>query len=290
MMPRLHRALAPWTRAAEALFDLCEQVRCEALGARRFRGVAGNLVACHRARLRKSDLLNAHLASLIPLGGGAAHGAARQPVGAAIPRSPPPASGCGTAGCARASPPISWRSRESASDQAAFAALSRNFIAGLIEELGSIEGRERRFRPTADAPGPGPEDGRDRDRLTEDEHGDIFEPGGSVLPDAGADPLARLLYQERRPQAPAYAPFTTAHDLIIRSSELVDPTALRKERAALEQAPRRVSPRLLAHRRPTAAQIARAPGSRLVLRPRRRPCRRLAARPRHRQSGLRQRL
>ena len=210
-------------------------MRCEALGARRFRGVAANLVACHRARLAKSDLLNAHLASLVPVGEGLRMVLRDSLIGARDPSIA--ASGFWM-----------WdrwlRARfashfkalaESARDQATFAALSRNFIEGLIAELGSLEGRERRFQPTADAPGPGLEDGRDRERRTEDEHGDIFEPGGSVLADAGADPLARLLHQEKRPQAPAYAPFTTAHDLVVRASELVDPSALRKERAALEK-------------------------------------------------------
>lgn len=44
-----------------------EHSRCEAVGAINFHGIADNLVAWHKDQLKRSDLLNAHLASLIPL-------------------------------------------------------------------------------------------------------------------------------------------------------------------------------------------------------------------------------
>jgi cobaltochelatase CobT len=231
----LHRSLAPTDASEKALFDLCEQVRCEAIGALRFRGVAGNLVAAHRARLRKSDLLNAHLASLIPLAEGL-----RMVLRDSLLSAPDPS--IASSGFwmwdrwlrARFSSHLIGL-RASAGDQSAFAALSRNLIEGLIAELGSLEGRGRRFQPTANHSGAGPENGRESDRLTEDSQGDVFEPGGSLFLEGGADPLARLLVQEEPVKAPVYAPFTTAHDLVVRSTELVDPAVLRKERAALEQ-------------------------------------------------------
>jgi cobaltochelatase CobT len=233
--PELHRSLAPTDGAEKALFDLCEQVRCEAIGALRFRGVADNLVASHRARLRKSDLLNAHLASLIPLAEGLRMVLRDSLVGAADPS-------IASSGFwmwdrwLRARFASHWVGlRASAGDQGAFAALSRNLIEGLIAELGSAEGRGRRFQPTANHSGSGQENGRDSERLTEDAQGDVFEPGGALFLDGGADPLARLLVQAEPPRAPAYAPFTTAHDLVIRSAELVDAAALRRERAALER-------------------------------------------------------
>ena len=68
--PRLRDSAAPSDPTEAALVEMCERVRCEALGARRFPGVATNLVARHRDRMRKADLLNAHLASLIPLAEG----------------------------------------------------------------------------------------------------------------------------------------------------------------------------------------------------------------------------
>src|SRR4029077_9025778 len=61
----VHREMAPAHAASRKLFDMCEEVRCEALGARQFPGVCQNIVASHHRRLRQSDLLNAHLASLI---------------------------------------------------------------------------------------------------------------------------------------------------------------------------------------------------------------------------------
>jgi cobaltochelatase CobT len=233
--PELHRALAPRDPSQNALFDLCEQVRCEALGALRFRGVADNLVACHRTRLRKADLLNAHLASLVPLAEGLRMVLRDSLVGAPDPSIA--ASGFWMWDRwlrARFSSHLMGL-RASGGDQAAFAALARSFMEALIEELGSAEGRERRFQPTADTSGAGPQDGRDRDRLQEDERGDVFEPGGSLFLDAGADPLERRLLQAEPPAAPSYAPFTTAHDLVVRSSELIEDSALRQQRASLDR-------------------------------------------------------
>jgi cobaltochelatase CobT len=233
--PALHLELAPVEASQRNLFDLCERVRCEAIGARRFRGVAGNLVAGHRERLRKSDLLNAHLASLIPLAEGLRMVLRDSLIDAADPSIA--ASGFWMWDRwlrARFSSQLLGL-RVSLEDQAAFAALSLSLIENLIEELGSAEGRKRRFAPTANASGAGPENGRESDRPREDEEGDLFEPGGSLLPDAGADPLSLRLWQDEPPRAPAYAPYTTAHDLVVRASELVDNMALRKERAALEK-------------------------------------------------------
>ena len=210
----LHRSLAPTDASEKALFDLCEQVRCEAIGALRFRGVAGNLVAAHRARLRKSDLLNAHLASLIPLAEGLRMVLRDSLLSAADPS-------IASSGFwmwdrwlrARFSSHLIGL-RASAGDQSAFAALSRNLIEGLIAELGSLEGRGRRFQPTANHSGAGPENGRESDRLTEDSQGDVFEPGGSLFLEGGADPLARLLVQEEPVKAPVYAPFSHSMETV----------------------------------------------------------------------------
>jgi cobaltochelatase CobT len=233
--PGVHRDLAPGDPSRKILFDLCEQVRCEAIGAQRFLGVADNLVARHRERLRKSDLLNAHLASLIPLAEGLRMVLRDSLVGAADPS-------IASSGFwmwdrwlrARFSSHLMGL-RASADDQASFAALSISLIEGLIEELGSSEGRERRFQPTADASGAGPQNGPDSAEMKEDEDGKVFEPGGSLFLDEGADPLARLLFQEEPPKAPPYAPYTTAHDLVVHSTKLIDNSSLRKERTALER-------------------------------------------------------
>lgn len=66
----VHREFAPIESPSRELFDLCEEVRCEAMGMERFPGVRTNIVAHHWERLQRLDLLNAHLASLIPLAEG----------------------------------------------------------------------------------------------------------------------------------------------------------------------------------------------------------------------------
>ena len=65
--PEVHTRLAPTAEGDRRFADLLEAVRCEALGVAIFPGVEENIIACHRDRLGRSDLLGAHLASLIPL-------------------------------------------------------------------------------------------------------------------------------------------------------------------------------------------------------------------------------
>ncbi|MEM8916784.1 MAG: hypothetical protein AAGC83_13165, partial [Pseudomonadota bacterium] len=62
-----HRQQAPADTDQVRLYDMCEQVRCEAVGALAYAGVEQNLIARQIDRLKRLDLLNAHLASLIPL-------------------------------------------------------------------------------------------------------------------------------------------------------------------------------------------------------------------------------
>ena len=66
----IHQEYAPTSSPGRELFALCEEARCEVRGMQQFAGVRTNILAHHRDRLEKSDLLNAHLASLIPLGEG----------------------------------------------------------------------------------------------------------------------------------------------------------------------------------------------------------------------------
>jgi len=233
--PAVHGELAPSDPGERNLFDLCEEVRCEALGALHFPGVIANLVACQHERLRKSDLLNAHLASLIPL----AEGLRMVLRDTLVASADPSITGSGF---------WMWdqwiRARFSShllglragmADQADYAPLSRNLIEGLIEELGSAGGKERRFQPTTNRSGTGPEDGLGADRMQEDENGDVFEPGGPLLLDRAASALDRLLHQAEAPPAPPYVAYTAAHDLVVRSVDLVDSSTLRKERANLEK-------------------------------------------------------
>jgi len=233
--PDIHARLAPEAGPPRALFDMCEEVRCEALGARHFPGVVDNIVASHRRRLERSDLINAHLASLIPLGEGL-----RMVLRDVLTKaSDPSISGSGF---------WMWdqwlRARFSShliglaaciDDQAGYGALARRLIEDVVAELGSAEGKARRFQPTTGKSHSGPEDGIGAQRLTEDDAGTVFEPGGSLLLDDAAEGLSRLLTQEVAAKAPAYAPFTTRHDLVLYASELADSATLRKERATLEK-------------------------------------------------------
>lgn len=64
--PALHARLAPPSARARALFDVIEQARCEALGARELPGVLHNLIAALAERLARLGLLRAALAAQIP--------------------------------------------------------------------------------------------------------------------------------------------------------------------------------------------------------------------------------
>jgi cobaltochelatase CobT len=231
----VHKEFAPRPGAIRALFDMCEEVRCEVLGARQFPGVAENIVACHRRRLERADLLNAHLASLVPL----VEGLRMVLRDSLLATSDPSIHSSGfwmwDQWIRARFPSHLMALAASVDDQPGYSALVLRFINDLVAELGSAEGKARRFQPTTDSSGTGTEDGKGPERLTEDAHGDIFEPGGSLLIDEGAKGLTRLITQDAPPPAPPYKPFTTAHDVVIHAAELADVAALRKERAKLDQ-------------------------------------------------------
>jgi cobaltochelatase CobT len=230
----VHRDMAPADAASRTLFDMCEEVRCEALGARQFPGVGQNIVASHHRHLRQSDLLNAHLASLIPLAEGLRMVVRDSLLGA----SDPSIASSGFWMWDR------WlRARfashlmgltASVGDQAAYAALVRRLIEDLVAELGSTYGKGPRLQPTTNASGEGQKDGKGVARLFEDENG-MFEPGSAVLLDDGARDVSLLHGQAESTKAPPYSAFTTAHDLVLHATELVDGALLRKERATLER-------------------------------------------------------
>lgn len=68
--PRIHARFAPKDRVEGRLFDLLESLRCQGLACREFAGMARNLAARQYQRLGRAQLLNAHLASLLPLSEG----------------------------------------------------------------------------------------------------------------------------------------------------------------------------------------------------------------------------
>jgi len=202
LVRRFHSAehhVPPADAAERRLFDLCEQVRCEAAGARLYPGVAENLEAQQLERVEP----DVHLASLVPLSE-----ALRMVLrDALIERAEP------------SIPSVGFRMwdqwirsrfgdmleslRLAVYDQAAFAALSLELIRSLPKE-----GHARRFTPSDEG---GTEIATERRR--EDPSGDIFEPGGDLIHEAS------LAAVEHAPMTP-YVVFTTAHDRVVRAADL----------------------------------------------------------------------
>ena len=137
-------AMAPSDRARTCAFRSCARK----FAARRsapcvFPASSTISSACQRERLRKADLLNAHLASLIPLAEGL-----RMVLRDHLLSSPGPFdrrardSGCGTGGSAPASPRISWRyARRWPTRRAYRRACFATYGARLLAELGSSDGQ-----------------------------------------------------------------------------------------------------------------------------------------------------
>jgi cobaltochelatase CobT len=234
--PAVHHDLAPAEPGARRLFDLCEHVRCEAVGAQRFPGIRENLVAHQLERLRKSNLLNAHLASLVPLAEGLRMVLRDALLEAAEPSIDSQAFWMWHQWLrARFSQDL-HALRLTQQDQLSYASISLAFIEKLLKELGSDEGRKRRFEPSGSESGEAVEDGGDlldAERMREDPAGDVFQPGGDLFLEEHPKPFAAPVNDAASP-AP-YAVFTTSHDRVARPTDLVDPAALRKSRLDLDR-------------------------------------------------------
>jgi cobaltochelatase CobT len=230
--PATHERLAPSDRSERVLFDLCEEVRCEALGALRFPGVVNHLAACQRERLRKADLLNAHLASLIPMAEGL-----RMVLRDHLLSLPEPSIAASGFWMwdrwirAHYSSHLMALLSETA-NQAYYASLTRDLIGELLAELGSSDGKARRFQPT-ERTGTDDAAGQAAESLVEDAAGAIFRPGGWLEMDV--DAAVQVSRQDPVAKPPPYAVFTTAHDLVLPSSDLADAANLRKERVLLDK-------------------------------------------------------
>lgn len=228
----LHRDMAPLDAASRKLFDMCEEVRCEALGARQFPGVRQNIVVSHHRYLLRSHLLNAHIASLIP----PIEGLRMVVRDSLLGELDPSIESSGFWMWDR------WLRARFASDlagltasigdQVSYAALARSLIEKLVAELGSTHDRGSRLQPSTSAQGE-EKDGGDIAEPLEGENG-IFEPGNSLL-EGGTRGISLLHAHAENTKTPAYSVFTTTHDLVLHASELADSATLRKERATLEQ-------------------------------------------------------
>ena len=232
--PGLDDALTPAAPGDARLLDLLELLRCEAVGARRLRGVSHNLVAAHLARLTRSDLLGAHLASLVPL-----EEAIRMVIGdALVGRQDPSIPTSGFWMWHRWMHERLQRHIDALAqhmyDQQAYGEAARQFVQALYEALhGRGEGPVR--REIRNRTGGGPEEG-------ELEHGtaladdDSFEPGPEALTgEDEAPPIWPLLEMTRSAARPAYRAFTTRHDQISRAADLVPQQTMRLAQEKLEE-------------------------------------------------------
>ncbi|WP_338720899.1 cobaltochelatase subunit CobT [Devosia sp. XK-2] len=215
------------------LLGLLELLRCEAVGARRLRGVSDNLVAAHLARLARADLMGAHLASLVPL-----EEAVRMVIGDALVERDEPS--VPTSGFwmwhrwmhERLQPRIDALVAQ-VEDQRAYAAAAGQFVAALYQALhGRGEGPVR--REISNRTG-GPQDG-ELEHGTAQTDDESFEPGPEAI--GGNDdsiPIWPMLELARAPAHPPYRPYTTRHDRVVRAADLVSQQALRDAGRKLDQ-------------------------------------------------------
>lgn len=229
----LHAFHRPEGRKAARLFDQIERSRCIGLGAQRFAGIEENLIAYQESDLRRLDLLNAHLASLIPL---------REALRMV----------CRDLFCGRDDPSIQtagfriwnrWlRERfpeELAAlagclqDQVAFADAAKAFIAALLVDLPGGGEIDRHLTPT----GPDPNHQHDDEgHLRETENdvlADLREAGAMVDEDETVDERDHVTAAQLPPQP--YRVFTDLHDRVVQAADLEDKAVLMKARKMLDE-------------------------------------------------------
>lgn len=227
----IHNEHRPSDQKAANLFDQIEKARCGALGSMRFAGIEGNLIAYQISDLKRLDLFNAHLASLIPLG------EALRMV-------------CRDVFCNRVEPSIDtagfriwsrWlRERflsdlaamnDNVQDQALFAASSIVFIKALLVELPGGGEIDRRLNPTTTDHNQGDEDGGLRE-AHEGQTSDVREAGAIVDDDIEEAPE---YYAAPEVRAKPYHVFTNRYDRVVHAADLGDKASLKKSRKALDE-------------------------------------------------------
>ncbi len=228
--PALHEKLAPHDDRARRLFDLCERVRCHACGIVLFPGVEANLVAQQTDRLERVNLLNAHLALLVPLAEGLNMVLRDFLTGAEEPSIASSALWMWDRWIRDHFPGFLHTLKAAQSDQAAFSRVAIPFIHALLDQVGSDEDLKRRLQPSgnpADDGDTGPDD-----RLRENSQGSIQRPGIDIVE---LQPRELVFIRETEPPAALpYHAFTTVHDVIAFAADLFDAQRLRELRESLE--------------------------------------------------------
>lgn len=227
--PELHATLAPQNRTEARLFFLLEHIRCEALEARMFPGVAHNLVYLHKDRLGRAQLLHAHLASLLPL----AEALRMVCRDSFLGKSEPSIQ---TAGFRMWDRWLRERYQNSLDrmcdvldDQEMFAVEAKAFINLLLLELPTAGEREKRvLSKQGDETGVERGDLRETDDPTE---APLFEPGDQEAEVAGE---FHPQMSAPAPARPPYSAFATKYDRVVRAGDLASPASLHDARAKLD--------------------------------------------------------
>ena len=258
--PKLHSVQAPMDVEARSVFDALETARIEALGARGWGGIRGNLSHLNEARVRSDAIVRARTAEEVPLATAVGLIARERLTGEAPPQ----------AALAGLKLVVSWIEEKAApeldalaltlDDQAAFAKLSRRLLEDLdlasaedprdeSEEEGGDEeeGEEGGGDDSEEDGGEGtPEAGDMEMRGEQAEEGSADERGSDQLEMGEDDSIAGDELDEnvfaspgRRnwEVAPAtdYKAFTTRFDEIVEAEELCDQEELSRLRAYLDQ-------------------------------------------------------
>jgi len=225
----LHSQFRPSDQDTARLFDLLEQARCEGRSARALVGVTDNLTAHHISRMKRNDLMNAHLAALIPLSEGL-----RMVLRDTFSRASAPS--IQTGGMRMWDRWLRDRFAEYLDDltthvpnQSAFANASLCFLKALFSELPSKGGTRKRGTPSAPESGGDDSNAALRD-MDDPAQADLFEPGNET----GDESVNTERLSSTTPPAP-YRAYTMRHDRIVRAEDLTDQAELTKQRRKLDE-------------------------------------------------------
>jgi len=225
----LHARLAPENAADRELFDLCEKVRCEACGVELFPGARENLAAEQHARLEHSGLLNAHLAVLVPVAEGLNMVLRDVLTGAAEPSITSQGLWMWDRWLREHFSTALQELKRAFHDQEKFAIVATSFVRELRAHLGVSA--DLRHAPSGSTGPEQDEPAAPSQPARENPAGSVQRPGMdsvAVLPDPA------WLEVRKADVEPPYRVFTTAHDAIVRISEIVNAPRLRELRQTLE--------------------------------------------------------